>query len=163
MKNFRFPAVAIALGAICAVLLVWLWRADLAGARQEHVARAASAVKPAVTQADVSVDIDAVTRSLLVTLERLLSRSDTRAREGLLTFKDEAAYRRFLARSQKSGLNVLGQLDALRTVRVRYDAFSSLRGELLANAADYSGVSANNLVAIPGPPPKVRSLNRPVR
>jgi len=49
---------------------------------------------------------------------------------------------------------VLGQLDGLRTVRVRYDKFAALEGDLLANTADYSAVSANYTMGIPQPPAK---------
>ncbi len=157
MKKILLPLAALAVGAICAALLLWLWVQDRAGARRHREARAIALVTPAIASARSpapSTDPDAFTRSLLASLERLLTRADTRAKEGLLTFKDEAAYRRFLARAQKAGLTVLGQLDSLRAVRVHYDSFAALRGDLLANADDYSGVSGNYLMTIPGPPAK---------
>src|ERR1019366_597452 len=97
---------------------------------------------------------DPVTRSLLASLQNLLARRDARAREALLAFKDDAAYRRFLARAQKAGLTVLGQLDGLRTVRVRAGSFAALQADLLQNSADYAAVSPNYTMNIPGPPAK---------
>lgn len=149
-KNLSYLA-ALGAGAICAALLLWLWTKDREGARQQRAARAAAASPVAGPPEATGASPDDFTRTLLAALEQLLTRADTRAHEGLLTFKDEAAYRRFLARAQKSGLTILGQLDALRTVRVHYDAFSALRGDLLQNAGDYAGVSANYVMTIPGP------------
>jgi hypothetical protein len=103
--------------------------------------------------------LDPVTRSLLTALQTLLTRRDSRPKEALLTFKDDAAYRRFLARAQKSGLTLLGSLDALRTARVRYEKFSALQKDLLENATDYAAVAANYVMTIPGPPAKENRAN----
>ncbi len=154
MKKILLPVVALAVGVISAVLLLWLWSQDREGARRHRAVRAEPAPAVAAPPAVADAAPDAFTRRLLAALEQLLTRADTRAKEGVLTFKDEAAYRRFLARAQKAGLTILGQLDALRAVRVRYDSFAALRGDLLANADDYAGVSANYLMTIPGPPAK---------
>ncbi len=155
MKRILLPIVALAVGVSCATLLLWLWsqdREDFHRQRAARTERVATAAAPAPTVADASPD--AFTRTLLAALERLLTRADTRAREGLLTFKDEAAYRRFLARAQKAGLTVLGQLDGLRTVRVRAGSFAALQADLLQNSADYAAVSPNYTMNIPGPPAK---------
>ena len=155
MKKNLLPLVALAVGVTCAALLLWLWTQDRADARRHRATSAARAATFAPANPGQPADApDTFTRTLLAELERLLTRADTRAKEGLLTFKDEAAYRRFLSRAQKSGLTILGQLDALRTVRVHYDTFAALRGDLLANTDDYAGVSANYLMTIPGPPAK---------
>ena len=157
-KN-RSLLLAFGVGAICAGLLFWLWRLDHQGAQQLRTALAASAT-PSVADATPPADdalaaADPVTRSLLASLQSLIARNNARAREALLTFKDDAAYRRFLARAKKAGLTVLGQVDGLRTVRVHYDAFSALQGDLLQNAGDYSAASANYMMGIPqGPPAK---------
>lgn len=95
-----------------------------------------------------------VARELLANLQRLLVRRDARPDEGLLTFKDDDAYRRFFARAGQAGLTVLDQLDGLRAVRVRYDSLSSLQRDMLDHAADYSDVAANFLVNIPQAPAK---------
>jgi len=125
-KNFA-PAVALAVGVLCAALLLWLWARDRDGAQHLRAARGTAPAAVAPPPPPASTALDPVTRSLLTALQSLLTRSDTRAKEAMLTFKDEGSYRRFLARAQKSGLTLLGQLDALRTARVRYDAFSGLQ------------------------------------
>lgn len=87
-------------------------------------------------------------------LKKILTRRDARPQEALLTFKDADTYRRFLDRAQKLGLTVLGQIDALRTVRIRYDALAALENDLLQNGADYTDVTANYYVNIPQIPAK---------
>jgi hypothetical protein len=95
-----------------------------------------------------------VAKDLLTYLQRLLARRDARAREGLLTFKDEAAYQQFLARAGQTGLTILGRLDPFRTVRVRYDAISDLQRDMLNHSSDYAGVAPNFLMHIPTTPAK---------
>jgi Subtilase family len=95
-----------------------------------------------------------VARELLANLQRMLVRRDARPQEGVLTFKDDDAYQRFLTRAGEAGLTVLDQLPGLRAVRVRYDALSSLQRDLLDHAPDYSDVAANFLVNIPQVPAK---------
>ena len=153
-KNF-FHLLALAVGIVCAVLLLlWLWSKDLTADRQLHTTNLSSPTVPALIPATVREPLDEVTRSLLASLQRLINRSDARAREGLLTFKDEAAYRRFFARTSQSGLTVLGRLDQFHAVRVRYDSFAALQADLLQNTGDYSALSANYLMNIPPPPAK---------
>ena len=158
MNAPRFPFFALLVGAVCAALLLWMWAGDRAGARRLRDVRAAAAksatvaAKPAAAPATAAAD--PVTKALLATLPQLLTRRDTRAKEAVLAFKDDATYRRFLDRAQKAGLAILGQLDGLRTVRVRYEKFAALEGDLLANAADYAAVSANYTMGIPQPPAK---------
>ena len=156
MKKILLPLTALAVGVICAALLLWMWTQDREDSRRLRAVRTQPAMAAALAPAPAAVEVsrDAFTRSLLAALEQLLTRADIRAKEGLLTFKDEAAYRRFLARAQKVGLTILGQLDALRAVRVRYDSLAALRGDVLANAEDYAGVSGNYVMTIPGPPAK---------
>lgn len=93
-------------------------------------------------------------RELLTNLERLLGRRDARRKEGLLTFKDDAAYQRFLTRANQGGLQVLDRLDGLRTARVHYDDLGSLQRDLLDHPADYADVAANFLMNIPKVPAK---------
>ncbi len=155
MNKISSTLAALGVGAICAVILLWLWSRDRADAQHFQAAQMAPVtptVPPAV--ASPAPSLDGVTRSLLATLQGLLTRTDARAKEAVLSFKDDAAYHRFLDRAKKSGLAVLGQLDALRTARVRYDAFSALQADLMQNTGDYESVSANYLMTIPGPPAK---------
>lgn len=95
------------------------------------------------------------TAELHAVLQRALLVRDARPHEAVLTFANADAYARFLARAQHRGLAVLGQLDRLLTVRIRYDSLSALETELLEHAADYAHVGANHLVHIPAPPGKV--------
>ena len=162
MTHYRSHLLALSVGAVCAALLLWLWQRDRASEQRllRDRATAIQSAPPAATDTalaksdDTGDSLDPTTRSLLAVLQRRLARSDARAREAILAFKDDAAYRRFLGRAKKSGLTVLGQLDGLRTVRVRFDTFSALQGELLQNTGDYSGVSANYTVGVPGVPAK---------
>jgi hypothetical protein len=85
-------------------------------------------------------------------LQRLLLRADARPSEAVLSFVDADAYRRFLARAQHRGLSVLGQLDALLAVRVRYDSLESLEADLRENQRDFADVAANHYFDIPQRP-----------
>ncbi|MEO7412646.1 MAG: S8 family serine peptidase [Opitutaceae bacterium] len=91
---------------------------------------------------------------VLANLQRLLVRRDARPQEGLLTFKDDDAYQRFLARANEAGLTVLDQLNGLRTVRVRYGELGALQRDMLDHSPDYSEVAANFLMNIPQVPSK---------
>ena len=91
---------------------------------------------------------------LLAALLQLPRETGARPHEAVLTFASMEAYRRFLARASQLGLTILGQLDALLTVRVRYDSLAGLQSDMLANGGDYTEVGANYYVAIPATPPK---------
>jgi hypothetical protein len=95
-----------------------------------------------------------VAKDILAYLNRLLGRRDARAKEALLTFKDEDAYRRFLARAREAGLTILGRLDQFRTVRVGYDAITGLQRDMLDHSADYADVAPNFTMSIPTTPSK---------
>ncbi len=82
------------------------------------------------------------------------ARAFARDREAVLAFKDDAALQRFLSRAGKAGLTVLGQLDHLKTVRVRFDSLAGLERDLTTHADDYAAANANNLVGLPRPPAK---------
>src|SRR5436190_22986572 len=77
-------------------------------------ARSANEI-PKPTPSEVDETKRRVARELLANLQRLLARRDARRQEGLLTFKDEAAYRRLLARAAQAGLTVVDQLDGMGT------------------------------------------------
>lgn len=111
---------------------------------------------PAQTVPVGAVDplFDEIVRQLLDTLEESFAAAARRPHEGLLTFKDDAALQRFLERAGQSGLTVLNQSGALRTVRVRYDNYRALENELLQHARDYDSIGANYLVGIPSVPAK---------
>lgn len=160
MSN-RSPVIlaTAAVGVACAALLILLaWPRS---APRRPTAKAAAATAPAQVAAamDETASPAAAPRTLSpevrALLEKLIAQlgaRDVRPREAVLTFKDEAAMRRFLERAGRSGVRVLDRLDALRSVRVSLDDFGRWQNELAENASDYSDLAANNLVAIPHPP-----------
>jgi hypothetical protein len=154
---------ALILGAslACAALLVWLWRQSEPPIENPPApaslvtAPADLAAVPAVAAPDVATPtLSAEMRAMLNALVRALTTGNAREREAVLAFKDDAAMRRFLDRAQKFDLVVLGQLDALRAVRVRFDSLSNLQREFLETGDDYSAITANTLIGIPQPPAK---------
>ena len=90
--------------------------------------------------------------AIRVLLQRRLEQKEARSHEAVLTFDTEEAYRKFLARAAGAGLDIRGQLDRLRTVRVGYASLDPLFGDMLGNPSDYLGVDANFLVQVPGIP-----------
>lgn len=159
MIKKRSLLVAVGAGALCAVCLLWLWQPRRAATPAFSTREIPKGIPPPAASvtpnlANPAAATDPVARSLLAALQRLLTQRDARAREALLVFKDDAAYRSFLARAKKAGLTVLAQIDNLRAARVRFDGLSSLQGELLQNAGDYSAVGANYVMDIPGVPAK---------
>jgi hypothetical protein len=158
-KSLSFFA-ALGVGLSCVALLIWLWRENQENLRQLRAAQAernAPAVpdraEPAAAIAKVIAAPDVSAQVLLAALERLLARSDARANEGVLTFKDDDAYRRFVARARAAGLTIVGELPGLRSVRVRYDSPAALAADLAQFASDYGDVAGNYLVGIPSGPP----------
>lgn len=148
---------SLVIGLTCAWVLVRLWWKD--PVRQPPAPTAATAAKapPSVEAAPPSplpALFDDATALLLATLERAMARGDARPREVVLAFKDDAGLRRFLDRAGRSGLNVIGQLDRLRAVRVRFDRFTDLEAELRGHAIDHEAVASNPLVTIPAAPSK---------
>jgi len=146
-------ATLLALALACAGLLVWLWRADRTATRTSFSPAPPVAVAPAAAPVPTAPP-GAEARALLAALQQILATRDARAKEAVLTFKDDAALARFVARAKKSGLNIIAQSDALRSVRVRYETPAALRNELAANAADYASLGANTPITIPEPPAK---------
>ncbi|MSU51677.1 MAG: peptidase S8 [Opitutus sp.] len=155
----KIISLGLALGLACALALLWLWRgssveftttAPVPGARLRTDATA-------IPEALVTRAADAPNALVDASLEALqlaIDRGDARAREAVLTFKDDAALRRFLVRAQNAGLTIIAQEDRLRAVRVRFDAVSGLQNELRQNAADYAEVAANAFITLPTAPSK---------
>lgn len=99
---------------------------------------------------------------LLAGLQRLLLKRGARLNEAILTFTNADAYQRFLARAQHRGLTVLGQIDALLVVRVRFDSLAALEADLRENSTDYSDIAANSYVRIPRVPARAdRAVGAP--
>lgn len=116
---------------------------------------------PPAAPTDADLALAATTAELSQKLSTRLARSDTRAHEAVLLFKNADGYRRFLARAAQVGVIVVGQIDALNVVRVRVRAYDTFAADLLARAADYGGISANTFVTMP-PPPAERLVTRQV-
>jgi subtilisin family serine protease len=98
--------------------------------------------------------MDPAVRALLARVQQLLRRKDVRPNEAVVTFKDDAALARFLARAGNAGLTVVGQVNGLRAVRVRFDDAGALSGDIAQHASDYNDLSGNYLVSAPPAPTK---------
>ncbi|RYD32854.1 MAG: peptidase S8 [Verrucomicrobiaceae bacterium] len=169
MQN-RFPIlVPLAIGGLLALVLLlllprdWLGKWSLTGPlrRQfitENPPRPPQGGDGSGAETVHAPDLMAVdpkwaeaSAAVMEMLRRRLEDKDARGKEALITFKDEAAYRRFLERAG-GGLKVLGKLDDFNTVRVAYDSLDDLHKDILGNAADYGDISANYYAYMPDVP-----------
>ena len=141
--RYLYLAVILTGGVVIAILL-----AARRGQPVQHSPPTATETAPTVTL-PTDASLAATADTFLNGLRSLLTSREARPNEATLTFKDVAAYRRFLARAQAAGLNVIGQLDALRTVRVRFDRIAAVQKDLVAHAGDYADAAANNYLRIP--------------
>jgi len=166
------PSHVIPLAGGClAALLLLLWlvlrnRTDgriaqstgpvsMAAAGSSNPGPAGAGMPPAAAgRASAEARSNQPAKPVLKYLQQLLDQPDARPHEAVLTFTSAEAYRRFLARASQLGITVLGRLDALLTVRVRYYSLDSLQADMLANAADYAEVGANFYINIPQTPAK---------
>ena len=158
------PSLLIPLTCGCVfalLLLLWLVLRD-GTIRQSSpatgaISAGAALSSPAPTVASrVTAPREAVQATLpgQPALQQILDRPDARRHEAVLVFANADAYRRFLARAARLGMTVVGQLDGLLTVRIRYDSLAGLQADLLANPADYAEISANYYVNVPQTPAK---------
>ncbi|MCX7010406.1 MAG: S8 family serine peptidase, partial [Kiritimatiellaeota bacterium] len=86
----------------------------------------------------------------LLKLQRKLDRPGAKPNEALLKFTSAEALRTFLARAEKAGVKVLGQLDGLHIVRVGYDQLGQLSVALGSEAeANDITVDPNFIARIP--------------
>jgi len=147
MRLRRLQSLVILVGAAVVTILL------VARSQRPAVNPPAAPPAPSLPVAAPAADpVLAATADLfLAQLRSLLSSREARPNEATLTFRDAAAYRRFLARASAQGLAVVGQLDALRTVRVRFGEIAAVQKDLLAHAADYADAAANNYLRIPDP------------
>jgi hypothetical protein len=143
-----------ALAAVCAFFFGWLWfqpsehRARRAPAREDPGTAAVSA-SALTAEGDAALPPAFTLHPLLAALQRMLAQHEARAREAVLTFKDDESLRRFLARASRAGLTIRGTAGPLRSVRVGYNSLRALNDELLANGEDYAALSGNALVSVP--------------
>ena len=154
----QFPNVVPLAGGCLAALLLLLWlvlRNDEKSDRPAG-APAATAPKPAPDPAVATVATQRTLsgRPTFSSLQQVIDQGRARSHEAVLTFSNAEAYQRFLARARQLGLAVIGQLDGLLAVRVRYDSLAGLGADMLANPDDYADVSANFYVDVPTPPAK---------
>src|SRR4051812_38439645 len=117
----------IFLGAILLSLSLWLLLPKREAPRPLGKSAASAALPSGAGEKEIplapaSVAGRGAARNVLAELRRTLQRPNARRNEAVLTFPSEEAYRNFLARARAAGLTVLGQIDALRTVRIRYDS-----------------------------------------
>jgi len=162
--SYLFP---LGIGVMLAGMSVWLIESEARHLRTPAATlgpKPVDANSPATSQpaaplpsaADVGVSAEAA--QVIAEVQRRLNQPDARAHEGVLTFGDEASYRHFLARARQAGIRIIGQLDGLRTVRVRYDSADALTRDVLTNPADYADISANTFFHIPtAPSPEQRA------
>jgi len=153
------PALLLAVGVICAIALLVVWsKRPPPSATTVHtispVAHESVPAAPTPIETAAEPKIDPATRDLLAAVKRLLMRKDVRPNEAVITFKDDAALARFLARAGREGLTVVGELNGLRAVRVRFDNPNALANDITDNAGDYSDLSGNYLVSAPPAPTK---------
>lgn len=148
----------VAVVGVVAVLVAFrIWQEDINLPPNLPAAPADSVASTDSTAAAALPDrmtLDPAARTLLGELAKILARQDVRPNETVLTFKDAAALARFLQRAGKEGLSVVGRLDALNALRVRYQDLHGLETDLAQNSGDFADVSGNTLFNIPQIPVK---------
>jgi subtilisin family serine protease len=158
-EKIALPALGLAAGLMCAFIFLHAHRERRLAmppiARHTHIAAAKPLTSPR-TEAlpPPAVAVEGVAQRLIDSLRSASGRKDVRPNETVLSFKDDAAYARFLSRAAQAGLTVLGRIDGLRAVRVRYTDFNALAAEIAGNSADYADASGNLLVNVPQAPAK---------
>ena len=146
-----------------AALIWWAWNAqpnqNFAGTRSEPTrapARSEAQLAPATAEPSANADMpthaidssDATPSSSTIPDHPI-----GRAGEALLSFRNDQAYRRFLAQLAASGLTVLARNDRLQTVRVRSGDLSDLERAADGISPEDIEVSLNTLLRQPTPPP----------
>jgi hypothetical protein len=154
----QFSSVVPLAGGCFAALLLLLWLILRNSEKYEPPAQE-SAATASTTAPDPAVTTVATQRTLSVrpafpSLQQVIDNARARSHEAVLTFSNTEAYQRFLARAQQLGLAVIGQLEGLLAVRVRYDSLAALDADMLAHPDGYADVSANFYVDVPTTPAK---------
>ena len=140
-----YLALFLAGGVVIAILIAA--RPSRPAPRPAPTVNASPAPAPVVATPDEAL---AATADLFFSgLRALLASPEARPHEATLTFRDDAAYGRFLARASAQGLSVIAQLDALHTVRISYERIAAIQNDILRHTADYTDAAANNYLRIP--------------
>jgi hypothetical protein len=85
--------------------------------------------------------------------------------EAVLQFKDDAAYQRFLADAEKSGLRILNKIPRLNAVRVGFDELDALQEYLAKHPNADATTSPNYAAYYPTPPEladRVSAMDSPI-
>lgn len=157
----RVTRFAIVVGLLVLLVLYLLTHREQAPAPQPQTARAeddlvvrSGAAVPPQPQANPPTLLvpSALGGALATTLSERLQAPSARAHEAILLFTNADGYRRFISRATQAGVIIVGQIDALKALRVRVRAYDDFAAALLARAADFGGISGNPFVDMPGPP-----------
>ncbi len=73
--------------------------------------------------------------------------------EAILTFRNREALDRFVQQARAYGLEVLGTIPQLKTVRVHYAQLDGLQDSIAASGAEFANVEGNLWLGIPAPAP----------
>jgi hypothetical protein len=168
MPSDRRPAsLSLALLLAAAGLGVWIWLLQEPTERPAapYLASAGNSMPvapahPSESQGDnlLAPSADSAARAeLAARLQDRLNRPGIRANEAILTFKDAAAYRRFLERARAAGVEVVAKIDSLHAVRVRVGDYAGFVGDIAGNIGDYASVGANPVLAATPPPEETRA------
>jgi len=156
------PKNLLALLALVTAVGIWVffWTAPSPKISHEPTVQASTPTQEPTPETDPASVAPARTDPRLAKAERVKAiktqlRDHTqsphaRAGEATIRFKDNEAYRAFLARAAQEGIQVLGKIDALHSVRVSTESLDGLADDLAEHGADYANVAANYTL---GPPP----------
>lgn len=155
----RFPFALLALTLLCTLAVVAWWRHSAAPpavrSPEPPAARARPVVAPPVAPAAGSTPVRTLSPELtaaVAALFRALASPESRAREAVLVFRDDAALQRFLSRASEAGVSVLRSSNALLSARVRLDSLDAFERDLVEFGDDIASLGANPLVSIPSSP-----------
>ncbi|MFH1496689.1 MAG: S8 family serine peptidase [Verrucomicrobiota bacterium] len=140
------------LGSVILVICALRWLLDTPAPKPARTDKARAPAAPVeIDKITVPHDAAEANTAFAARLRAHLNRAGSRADEAVLTFADRDALNRFLARASAAGVAVLGQLDALNTVRVRVNDHAAFARELAAHSGDYTKVSGNLILTEPTP------------
>ena len=167
----RSPSLALAMLLAASGLGVWFWllhepsESPASPVRPAAVDQPRASGRPDDAPGDnlLAVSADAAARAeLAARLRDRLNQPGVRANEAVLTFKDAAAYRRFLERARAAGLEVVAKIDSLNAVRIRIGDYAGFVGDIAGNVGDYASVGTNPILSATPPPAEERAARAAV-